>query len=108
MPRSHPAVIGALIGIVMGCTSRAAAEPWKACAFNGQVIGCRDVHAADGSLTIQWQDGLAMTYQLMGEAFPYATLRDSLGGVWRREVLLQGNAVLTHTANGNRIVVPLR
>jgi hypothetical protein len=35
-------------------------------------------------------------------------LRDSLGGTWEREVLIQGNAVFTNPANGNRIFVPLR
>jgi hypothetical protein len=86
----------------------ATAEPWKACAFNDQAIGCRDVHHANGSLTIHWQDGLSMTYRLIEEGFPRSLLRDSLGGVWRREVLVQGNAVFTHAINGNRIVVPLR
>jgi hypothetical protein len=49
-----------------------------------------------------------MTYRLIQEGFPFSTLRDSLGGIWRREVLGQGNAVFTNTANGNRIAVPLR
>ena len=31
-----------------------------------------------------------------------------LGGVWRRQVLGQGNTVLTNAANGARIFVPLR
>jgi len=35
-------------------------------------------------------------------------LRDSLGDLWQREVLVQGNAVFTHAQNGNRITVPLR
>ena len=30
------------------------------------------------------------------------------GGIWEREVLIQGNAVFTNPANGNRIFVPLR
>jgi hypothetical protein len=34
--------------------------------------------------------------------------RDSLGGLWEREIFPQGNAVFTNKANGNRILVPLR
>jgi hypothetical protein len=34
--------------------------------------------------------------------------RDSLGGIWQREILVQGNAVFTSPANGKRILVPLR
>jgi hypothetical protein len=29
---------------------------------------------------ITWQDGQAMTYQLVQDGFPISTLRDSLGG----------------------------
>lgn len=99
---------GVLLGLGLGGLVSASADPWKACAFNDQVMGCRDVHHANGSLTIHWQDGVSMTYRLIEEGFPWATLRDSLGGVWQREVLVQGNAVFTHAINGNRIVVPLR
>lgn len=49
-----------------------------------------------------------MTYRLLKLGHPFSTLRDSLAGLWRREVLIQGNAVFTNAANGNRIVVPLR
>jgi hypothetical protein len=49
-----------------------------------------------------------MTYRVVEEGFPVSVLRDSLGGVWKREVLIQGNAVVTNPANGNRIVVSLR
>jgi hypothetical protein len=49
-----------------------------------------------------------MTYRLVKEGFPLSTLRDSLGGIWQREILVQGNAVFSNPANGNRIVVPLR
>ena len=101
-------VAGVILGVVLGALSSASAEPWKACAFNDQVIGCRDVHHANGSLTIHWQDGLSMTYRLIEEGFPLSLLRDSLGGDWQRYVLVQGNAVFTHAINGNRIVVPLR
>ena len=47
-----------------------------------------------------------MTYRLVQDGFPISTLRDSLGGIWQREILIQGNAVFTNPANGNRIVVP--
>ena len=49
-----------------------------------------------------------MTYRLIEEGFPWAKLRDSLGGGWQLEVMVQGNEVFTHAINGNRIVVPLR
>jgi hypothetical protein len=49
-----------------------------------------------------------MTYRLVEPGFPLSTLRDAFGGLWQREVLVQGNAVFTNKANGNRIVVPLR
>ena len=35
-------------------------------------------------------------------------LADRLGGLWRRQLLIQGNTLLTNLANGNRILVPLR
>jgi hypothetical protein len=84
------------------------AETWKSCAFNDRPIRCRDSHAADGTVRIVWEDGEAMTYRLLKEGFPISVLRDSLGGTWEREVLIQGNAVFTNPANGNRIFVPLR
>jgi len=84
------------------------AEAWKNCAFNDQPIRCRDSHAADSSVRILWEDGQAMTYRLVKEGFPVSVLRDSLGGTWERQVLIQGNAVFTNPANGNRIFVPLR
>ena len=49
-----------------------------------------------------------MTYRLMKSGFPVSLLRDTRGGLWRREILAQGNAVFTNHTNGNRIVVPLR
>ena len=96
------------ITALWGSALPVAAEPWKTCWFNDQPMGCRDRHHADGSLTIEWSDGLAMTYTLVREGVPRSTLRDSLGGLWQREVLVQGNAVFTHAHNGNRIMVPLR
>jgi hypothetical protein len=99
---------GASIALLLGTPDQVAAEPWKSCWFNDQPMGCRDQQHADGSVTIQWRDGLAMTYILVREGFPRSTLRDSLGGLWQREVLVQGNAVFSHAQNGNRITVPLR
>ncbi|MCP9928799.1 hypothetical protein [Cyanobium sp. CH-040] len=84
------------------------AAPWKDCAFNDQPIRCRDSHAADGTVRIVWEDGRATTYTLVKEGSPVSILRDSLGGIWEREALIQGNAVFTNPANGNRIFVPLR
>ena len=84
------------------------AEPWKRCAFNDRPIACRDSHSSDGSVRLVWRDGKAMTYRLVREGFPFSTLRDSLGGVWERQIFVQGNAVFTNKANGNRIFVPLR
>ena len=84
------------------------AESWKSCSFNDSTIPCRDSQSPDGTVRITWQDGQAMTYRLVQDGFPISTLRDSLGGIWQREILIQGNAVFTNPANGNRIVVPLR
>jgi len=84
------------------------AEPWKNCSFNDSTIPCHDSHSPDGTVRIVWKDGKTMTYRLVKEDFPISTLRDSLGGLWEREILVQGTAVFTNPANGNRIVVPLR
>ena len=108
MPR-HLARAALALALLSGPMAPAAlAEPWKDCAFNDQPIRCRDSHSADGTVRIDWEDGQTMTYQLVKEGFPVSVLRDSLGGVWEREVLIQGNAVFTNPANGNRIFVPLR
>jgi len=98
----------ALMAMVSLPAMAARAEPWKPCSFNDRTIPCRDSHSSDGTVRIVWKDGKTMTYRLIQEGFPSSTLRDSLGGIWRREVLGQGNAVFTNTANGNRIAVPLR
>ncbi|MFQ6540055.1 MULTISPECIES: hypothetical protein [Aphanothece] len=92
--------------LIGGAPSRA--EPWKDCAYNDRPIPCRDSHSSDGTVQIVWKDGTAMTYRLIQEGFPFSTLRDSLGGLWEREIYVQGNAVFTNKANGNRIFVPLR
>lgn len=76
--------------------------------FNDQPIGCRNTHSPDGTVRIVWRDGKAMTYRLEKQGFPFSTLRDSLGGIWERQIFVQSNAVFTNKANGNRIFVPLR
>lgn len=87
---------------------------WKDCSYNGEIIGCRDQQLPDG-LRILWADGLRMTYVKIAppgtfeaDAKPSQIMRDLLGGLWRRELLIQGNTVLINTASGTRIVVPLR
>ena len=97
----------AMTALLIGSTP-GRAEPWKDCAYNDQPIPCRDSHSSDGTVRIAWKDGKAMTYRLIREGFPLSTLRDSLGELWEREIYVQGNAVFTNKANGNRIVVPLR
>jgi hypothetical protein len=67
-----------------------------------------DSHSADGTVCIDWEDGKTMAYRVVEEGFPFSTLRDSLGGIWEREVMTQGNAVFTNPANGKRIFVLLR
>jgi hypothetical protein len=84
-------------------------DTWKDCYYNDSLIRCRDEALKDG-LRILWVDGLRNTYTLLpprSSGMP-AYLRDRYGGVWRREVLPQGNSVLTNLSNGNRIMVPLR
>ena len=102
------AALGLPVVLVLGRPDPLRAEAWKSCWFNDQPMGCRDQHHSDGGVTIRWRDGLAMTYRLVRAGFPRSSLQDSLGGLWEREVLVQGNAVLTHSNNGNRIMVPLR
>lgn len=69
----------------------------SAFSFNDQPIPCRDTTRK------------AMTYRLVKSGVPLSTLRVSLGGLWEREVLIQGNAVFRATqSNSNRIVVPPR
>ena len=103
-------VVASAMGLVLLLANAAAAraDSRKNCSFNDSPIPCRDSHSPDGTVRITWQDGQAMTYRLVQEGFPISTLRDSLGGIWQREILIQGNAVFTHPANGNRNVVPLR
>ena len=98
-PQSTPASVPAQV----------ARDGWKDCAFNGVTIGCIDKQLPDG-ISLLWKDGLKMTYRQLqpAQAGKPAELRDQLGGVWRRQVLGQGNTVLTNEANGARIFVPLR
>ena len=99
--------LAALVGLLLSGTA-AMAAPWKPCTFNDELIPCRDTHSRTGTVRITWEDGLAMTYRLIKEGFPFSTLEDRLGGVWEREIYINGNAVFTNKANGNRIFVPLR
>lgn len=86
-----------------------ARDGWKDCAYNGVTIGCVDAQLADG-IRIVWKDGLQMTYQEVPPERPGGPtyLRDRLGGLWRRQVLAQGNTILTSVQGGARIFVPLR
>ncbi len=104
--RDHRLLLVLVLSLVVGMPAKAGG--WKACEFNDRPTPCRDSHSSDGTVRILWNDGKAMTYRLVKEGFPFSILRDSLGGIWEREVLAQGNAVFTNKANGNRIVVPLR
>ncbi|QEY32660.1 hypothetical protein EVJ50_10940 [Synechococcus sp. RSCCF101] len=104
-----PATLLALSLLWAGALGPAArAEGWKSCTYNDQPIGCRDSQQGDGSVMIRWRDGKAMTYRLVQEGYPTSVLRDSLGGIWERELYPQGNVVYTNPDNGNRIFVPLR
>lgn len=89
--------------------AQVARDGWKDCSFNGVAIGCIDKQLPDG-ISLLWKDGLKMTYRQLQtpQAGRPSELRDQLGGVWRRQVLGQGNTVLTNGSNGARIFVPLR
>lgn len=84
-------------------------DAWKDCAFNDRPIGCRDEITAEG-FRLLWRDGLRMTYTLQPQppGSPDALYRDRLGGLWRQTLFPQGNRLLTHSGNGNRIFIPLR
>ena len=103
-----PYVVLMLLVAALIPAAPATATPWKDCAFNGRAMACSDSHRPDGSVRIVWQDGVITRLQLLQAGFPESRLRDPLGGVWTRRVLIQGNAVFTNVANGNEIVVPLR
>lgn len=86
-------------------------DGWKDCEYNGKPLACVD-EQIPGGLKIRWKDGLSMTYrEVSGKGKDPSgsdLLRDRLGGLWRRELYVQGNISLTNDANGNRIFVPLR
>jgi hypothetical protein len=86
-----------------------ARDGWKDCAYNDVTIGCRD-EQLPGGLRILWKDAPRMTYRERpaAHAGAPADLEDRYGGLWRREVLVQGNTLLINRRNGNRILVPLR
>jgi len=110
-------ILGLLEGDGQGATALAQAAPplqlardgWKNCAFNDVAIGCVDTPLANG-IRILWKDGLRMTYREVppSRAGDPTYLRDRLGGLWRRQVLAQGNTVLTNIQGGARIFIPLR
>ncbi len=108
LDRLRPQSLLVLACLLSGTVQPGDAEPWKACAFNDATIPCRDSHSPDGTVRIVWQDGKAMTYRLVKAGFPLSSLRDSLGGIWERQIFVQGNAMYTNKLNGNRIFVPLR
>ncbi len=86
-------------------------DGWKDCAYNDKPLACVD-EQIPGGLKIRWKDGQSMTYRAVSakgkDASGSDLLRDRLGGLWRRELFVQGNITLTNEANGNRIFVPLR
>ncbi len=85
-----------------------ARDQWKDCAYNTKVIRCQDQQQGD-SLQILWVDGIRSSFvrkPARGNLPSY--WGDRYGGLWRRELLPQGNTLLTNLATGNRILVPLR
>lgn len=84
-------------------------DEWKDCFYNKEVIRCRDAQTAD-VLWIVWVDGIRTRLERRPPARPGlpSTWGDRYGGLWRRELLIQGNTLLTNLATGNRILIPLR
>lgn len=84
-------------------------DGWKDCYYNDEVIRCRDEQTAD-VLRILWVDGVRSRFERRPPARPGlpSYWGDRYGGLWRRELLVQGNTVLTNLATGNRIMIPLR
>lgn len=86
-------------------------DGWKDCAYNDRPLACVD-RQIPGGLEIVWKDGPSMTYRAVSgkgkDERGSDRLRDRLGGIWRRDLFVQGNISLTNEANGNRIFVPLR
>jgi len=84
-------------------------DGWKDCLYNDAVIRCRDEQTAD-VLRILWVDGVRSRFERRPPARPGlpSYWGDRYGGLWRRELLVQGNTVLTNLGTGNRIMIPLR
>ena len=109
-------ILGLLESDGQGATALAQAAPplqlardgWKDCAFNDVAIGCVDTPLANG-ISILRKDGLRMTYREVPpiRAGDPTYLRDQLGGLWRRQVLAQGNTILTYIHGGAKIFNPL-
>jgi hypothetical protein len=84
-------------------------DEWKDCFYNDELIRCRDEQSAD-QLRIFWIDGVRSFLRRRPPARPGLPSHwgDRHGGLWRRELLPQGNSLLTNLGTGNRILVPLR
>ncbi|MFM9073727.1 MAG: hypothetical protein ACKOOC_10055 [Cyanobium sp.] len=84
-------------------------DQWKDCLYNKEVIRCRDEQTAD-VLRIVWVDGVRTRLERRPSARPGlpSYWGDPYGGLWRREVLIQGNTLLTNLGTGNRILIPIR
>lgn len=68
---------------VIGGVAQAVTTPWTDCAFmrpNQPVksINCRLSHTRNGSIKVQWADGVSDSFQRLGAG----SLRDSRGGRW--------------------------
>lgn len=84
-------------------------DAWKDCIYNNAVIRCRDEQSAD-VLRIVWVDGVRSRFERRPPTRPGlpSYWGDRYGGLWRRELLPQGNTLLTNLGTGNRILIPLR
>jgi hypothetical protein len=92
-----------------GAAPQIARDEWKDCLYNKEVIRCRDEQMAD-VLRIVWVDGVRTRLERRPRSRPGLTSYwgDRYGGLWRRELLIQGNTMLTNLGTGNRILIPLR
>ena len=84
-------------------------DSWKDCLYNDRVIPCRDQQWPD-LLRIHWKDGVRSRFQRKTAAGPGqpSDWVDRHGGLWRRELLPQGNTLLTQRTTGARLLIPLR